>query len=181
MIQKRKKNKNFNKLISIKIFRIETFAYYRSFDIYLKSPEFTKNLTSFAQLTCIFIICSNNKKYDPHNNSDFTDTDLFKFNEDFFENLDKTDIINLSILPNLLVKNILQIISLLRKSYPDIFVDQMSSTRTILYFSIIYSSEIDMIQNPHLRSELLEIILALLIVDKEEKKNNGKSKKINKF
>ena len=73
------------------------------------------------------------------------------------------------------MKNILQTISLLRKSYPDIFVEQMNSTRTILYFSIIYSSEIDLIQNPHLRSELLEIILALLIVDQEEKKQNGKS------
>lgn len=127
------------------------------------------------QLTCMFLICCNNKKYDPRKNSDFIDTDLFKFNEDFYENLDKTDIINLSILPNLLVKNILQTISLLRKSYPDIFVEQMNSTRTILYFSIIYSSEIDLIQNPHLRSELLEIILALLIVDQEEKKQNGKS------
>ena len=32
------------------IFRIETFAYYRAFDIYLKSPEFTKNLTSISIL-----------------------------------------------------------------------------------------------------------------------------------
>ncbi len=126
----------------------------------------------------MFIICCNNKKYDPRNDSDFSETDIFKFNEDFYENLDKTDIINLSILPNILVKNILQIMSLLRKSYPDIFVEKMNSTRTILYFSIIYSSEIDLLQNPHLRSELLEIILALLIVDPEEKKNNAKSKEI---
>jgi hypothetical protein len=126
----------------------------------------------------LFIICCNNKKYDPRNDSDFSETDIFKFNEDFYENLDKTDIINLSILPNILVKNILQIMSLLRKSYPDIFVEKMNSTRTILYFSIIYSSEIDLLQNPHLRSELLEIILALLIVDPEEKKNNAKSKEI---
>ena len=129
------------------------------------------------QLTCMFLICSNNKKYNPRNNSDFIDTDLFKFNEDFYENLDKEDIINLSIQPNLIVKNILHTISLLRKSYPDIFVDQMNSTRTILYFSIIYSSEVDLIQNPHLRSELLEIILAFLIVDPEEKKQNSKRKK----
>ena len=126
----------------------------------------------------MFIICCNNKKYDPRNDSNFSETDIFKFNEDFYENLDKTDIINLSILPNILVKNILQIMSLLRKSYPDIFVEKMNSTRTILYFSIIYSSEIDLLQNPHLRSELLEIILALLIVDPEEKKNNAKSKEI---
>ena len=32
-----------------------------------------------------------------------------------------------------------------------------------------------MIQNPHLRSELLEIILGLLIISPEEKKMNGKS------
>jgi hypothetical protein len=129
----------------------------------------------------MFIICFNNKKYDPTNNSNFSETDLFKFNEDFYENLDKTDIINLSILPNLIVKNILHIMSLLRKSYPDIFVEQMNSTRTILYFSIIYSSEIDLLQNPHLRSELLDIILALLIVDQEEKKNNSKSRSLYKL
>jgi hypothetical protein len=144
--------------------------------MYLKSPELTKNLVTFVQVTCLFLISLNNKKYNPKNNSSFNDTDLFNFNQDFQQFMDNSDVLELSILPNFLVKNILQIVSLLRKSYPDIFIDQMNITRTIIYFAIIYSTETEMIQNPHLRSELLEIILGLLIVSPEEKNMKGKSK-----
>lgn len=106
---------------------------------------------------------------------DFSEIDTYAFNEDFFKSMDKTDSLELSILPSFIVKNILQIVSLLRKSYPDVFVEQMNMTRTIMYFALIYSSETDMIENPHLRSELLEIIMGLLIISPEEKKMNGKS------
>lgn len=144
-------------------------------DVYLKSPELTKNLVAFAQLSCILIISLNNKKYTSKNNKDFMETDTFGFNEDFYKSMDKTDTLELSILPNFIIKNIVMIVSLLRKSYPEVFVDQMNMTRTIIYFALIYSSETEMIQNPHLRSELLEIILGLLIISPEEKKMNGKS------
>jgi len=107
----------------------------------------------------------------------FSEIDIFSFNEDFFKGMEKEDILELSILPNFIVKNILMIVSLLRRSYPDVFVEQMNMTRTIIYFALIYSSETDMIKNPHLRSELLEIIMGLLIISPEEKKMNGKSKK----
>lgn len=105
----------------------------------------------------------------------FLKFDTFGFNEDFHKSMEKTDILELSILPNFIVKNITMIVSLLRKSYPEVFVEQMNMTRTIIYFALIYSSDLDMIQNPHLRSELLEIILGLLIISPEEKKMNGKS------
>lgn len=126
-------------------------------------------------MSCILLISLNNKKYNVKNNSHFTEIDSFTFNQDFYENIDKADILELSILPNHIVKNILLIVSLLRKSYPDVFIDHMNLSRTIIYFALIYSSETEMIQNPHLRSELLEIILGLLIISPEEKKMNGKS------
>jgi len=154
---------------------LETFAYYRSLDVYLKSPDLTKHLLTFAQMSCLLLISLNNKKYNLKNNSHFIETDIFNFNQDFFENFDNSDILELSILPNFIIKNILNIVSLLRKSFPDVFLDQMNLTRTIIYFALIYSSEIDMIHNPHLRSELLEIILSLLIISPEEKKMNGRS------
>lgn len=154
---------------------LETFAYYRSIDVYLKNPELTKNLLIFAQLTCLLLISLNNKKYNKLDNSHFVDSDLYDFNHDFYVNMDKSDILELSLLPNILVKNVLIIVSLLRKSYPDIFIDHMNITRTILYFSIFYSSETEMLQNPHLRSELLEVIIGLLIVSPEEKNMKGKS------
>ncbi len=126
-------------------------------------------------MSCIMIISLNNKKYTSKNNKNFTETDTFGFNEDFHRSMEKTDTLELSILPSFIVKNIMLIVSLLRKSFPDVFVEQMNMTRTIIYFAIIYSSETEMIQNPHLRSELLEIIMGLLIISPEEKKMNGKS------
>jgi hypothetical protein len=144
-------------------------------DVYLKSPELTKHLVAFAQMSCVLLINLNNKKYNSKNNMNFSEIDTYGFNEDFFKSMEKTDILELSISPSFIVKNILMIVTLLRKSYPDVFVDQMNMTRTIIYFALIYSSETDMIQNPHLRSELLEIILGLLIISPDEKKMNGKS------
>ena len=127
-------------------------------------------------MTCLYIISFNNTKYNNRNNINFIYTDLYNFNQDFHDYMDNTDITELSVLPTILVKNVLMIVSLLRKSYPDVFVDNMNLTRTIIYFSITYSSETEYIQNPHLRSELLEILLGLLIVSPEEKNMKGKSK-----
>ena len=51
----------------------------------------------------------------------------------------------------------------------------MSSTRVLIYFGIIYSSQIEVMQNPHLRSEILDILIYFFIVDQKERNHKQRN------
>jgi hypothetical protein len=134
---------------------------------YLKNPEMLRNILKFSEIDAIFLISLNNKKYPQISlNNKVNYAEYF---EDFYNYMDTNENFALSLLPSFIPKNILQNSIFIRKHNSDILINELNSTKIIVYFSIIYSSQIDLIKNPHLRSEILDILIYLLVVNSFEK------------
>jgi ubiquitin conjugation factor E4 B len=58
---------------------------------------------------------------------------------------------------------------LIRKFYSEALLLDMECTKLIVYFAIIYSSQVDLIHNPHLRSEIFDILLYFFISNPQER------------
>jgi hypothetical protein len=139
----------------------------RAMDVYLLNPEFMKNILKFSELTCILVLTLNNKKY--NKNLNLNGVDLLSFVEDFHEHIDSSDTTMISILPSPVIKNVLQVALLCRKYNAEILCNDMLCTRLFIYFSLIYSSQIELIVNPHLRSEIFDIMIYFFIVHTGER------------
>jgi hypothetical protein len=139
----------------------------RAYDVYILNPEFMKSILKFSELSCILVLTLNNKKY--NKNSNLNGTDLLTFVDEFYNFMDISDTTMLSILPVPVVKNILQVGLLCRKYNAEILSVDMLCTRLFIYFSLIYSSQIELIVNPHLRSEIFDIMIYFFIVHNGER------------
>ena len=94
---------------------------------------------------------------------------LHYFADNLFDNFDFNENIALCLFPVSLIKNIIISVSYIRKNNPEIFSLEYSSSRLITYFALIYSCFPNIIKNPHLRSEIFDILLNLLVIYNEEK------------
>ena len=111
----------------------------------------------------------NNKKYTLESLQKDNNIDYFDFIDKFFIYFDKSQNNTLSSLPLFCVKNIFNTSILVRKHYGEFLVTEMSSTRILVYFAIIYSSQTEIMHNPHLRSEILDILIYFFIIDNNER------------
>jgi hypothetical protein len=141
----------------------------RAYDIYLLNPEFMKPLLKFCGITCLSIFSLNNKKYNRNDCKIFKDINHLDFVEDFNRHIDTSDTTMLSALPVPIVKNIIQIAILCRNNNAEILSSDMYCTKLVSCFSLIYSSHVEMISNPHLRSEILDIMVYLFRIYDSEK------------
>lgn len=105
-------------------------------------------------------------------NIDHKNLTLHNFAENLFSKFDFNEVMGLCILPVSLVKNIINTITFLRKCYPEILANEYSSSRLLVYFALIYSCTPNIIKNPHLRSEIFDILLHMLIIYESEKKKS---------
>jgi len=108
-------------------------------------------------------------------NSDTKQLTLHHFADNLFSKFDFNEVMGLCIFPVSIIKNIINTISFLRKCYPEVLANEYSSSRLLVYFALIYSCTPNIIKNPHLRSEIFDILLQMLIIYDSEK---NKSKKI---
>jgi hypothetical protein len=105
-------------------------------------------------------------------NLDTKQLTLHHFAENLFTNFDFNEVMGLCIFPVSLIKNIINTITFLRKCYPEVLANEYSSSRLLVYFALIYSCTPNIIKNPHLRSEIFDILLQMLIVYDSEKKKS---------
>lgn len=135
---------------------------------YLRNSEMCKNLLKFCEIESIFLFSLNNKKY-PQIYMNKEKIDYLNYIEDFYNYIDTNDNFALSLLPSFIPKNILQNCLFLRKHNSDILISELNSTKVVIYWGIIYSSQIDLIRNPHLRSEILDILIYTFVIHPFEK------------
>ena len=140
------------------------YSLVRACDMYIRNPDYSKYILKFMELSCTLIFSLNNKHYKNNFNIDQN-----TFYENIFDDIDDTNIINISMIPTFLIKNIINASLLLRKYYPETLINNLESTKILLYFSLAYSSHIELINNPHLRSEILDIMIYFLIVNQQER------------
>jgi hypothetical protein len=148
----------------------EMYALIRSVDVYLRNQEVMKNIMKFNQITSLLIFSLNNKKY-TYGGKEILNADFREFTNDFYDHMDtgSSSINNLSILPAYIIKNIFNSSLLIRKAYCEALVADLELTKIIIYFAIIYSSQVDLIQNPHLRSEIFDILLYFFVNNPQER------------
>lgn len=137
---------------------------------YLRNSEFSKNLLKFGEISSVFVFSLNNKKY-PQINLDKQNIDYHLYIEEFFQYIDNNDNFALSLLPMFVCKNIFQNCLFIRKHNSDTLVNEMNSTKIIVYYAIIYSSQLDLIKNPHLRSEIFDVLIYIFVIHSFEKNN----------
>jgi ubiquitin conjugation factor E4 B len=137
---------------------------------YLRNSEFCKNLLKFGEISSVFVFSLNNKKY-PQINLDKQTIDYHVYIEEFFQFIDNNDNFALSLLPMFVCKNIFQNCLFIRKHNSDTLVNEMNSTKIIVYYAIIYSSQLDLIKNPHLRSEIFDVLIYIFVIHNFEKNN----------
>jgi hypothetical protein len=140
------------------------YAVVRACDVYLRNNDFMKSILKFLEVTCTYIFCLNNKNY-----KKFENTDKTTFYDQIFDNIDTSHTDEISMIPTIVIKNIIHASLLIRRLYPDVLIANMDSTKILLYFSLIYSSQIDLITNPHLRSEIFDIMIYFFIVNQQER------------
>jgi hypothetical protein len=140
----------------------------KALEAYLYNSEFMKNIFKFSEITSILIFTLNNKKYFQN----IQNIDLNNFADDFYNHIDSTDITSISLLPLAIIKNTIQSALITRKYQGDILVSDMLATKILIYYSLIYSSQIEIINNPHLRSEIFDILIYFFIIYSGERNSN---------
>ena len=107
--------------------------------------------------------------------------DIKYFADNLFENFDFQETLALCLYPVSLIKNVVNTLVFLRKNNPEILANEYNTSRLISYFALIYSCNPNIIKNPHLRSEIFDILLNILIVYSEEKNRSKIFKFLNNF
>jgi hypothetical protein len=150
----------------------EMYSLFRAVEVYLRNPDLMRHVVKFNQVTSVLIFSLNNKKYPyAYGDKEILKVDYRDFVADFNEYIDTspTSINNLSILPAYIIKNIFNSSLLIRKAYCEGLVSDLELTKIIVYFAIIYSSQVELIQNPHLRSEIFDVLLYFFISNPQER------------
>ena len=150
----------------------ECLCLIKGYEVYLKNNEYCKYMLKFTNINIALFFMMNNSKYT---------LDYLKLKkghdsiiiEDFSNYINNTENKNMSILPFLLVQNIINNYIILRIIYPEVLIGDIFSVRQYAYFSIIYISNPNFIIVPHFRAELLELILYILTVQPAEQKIPG--------
>lgn len=144
------------------------FALFYGFQGVIKNIDLTKNIHKFLDISVVLVLSL--QKYNFFQNDyNREKISLTYFADNLFENFDFNENIALCLFPVSLIKNIIISVTYIRKNNPEIFSSEYSSSRLITYFALIYSCTPNIIKNPHLRSEIFDILLNLLIIYNEEK------------
>ena len=145
-------------------------ALWKAFDVYIKNPKFISSLLSFNELTMMLIHSLNNDKYSyrKYTNSDIPCEDTLNFYNDFYNHINTESNTELSSLPNVLVENIVKSSVLIRQHSAEIYFKDSFQVQKIVYFALIYSSNVNLIHNPYLRSQIFDLILYSFIGHKNE-------------
>lgn len=133
-----------------------------------KNIDLTKKIHRFLDI-CVILVLSLQKYNFFQESYNREKISIQYFADNLFENFDFNENIALCLYPVSLIKNIINAITYIRKNNPEILANEYGSSRLITYFALIYSCTPNIIKNPHLRSEIFDILLNMLIVYNEEK------------
>ena len=142
------------------------------FCIYLKNNDFHTNLLRFCEVGTFFIFSLNNKKYSQSEfQKNYTKINYKEFLDDFYTHLNINDNFTISLLPENIYSNIITMAEFIRNFRPDSLMEHLSCTKAIIYFSLIFSCNANLIQNPHFRMQIFDIMIYFFIINDNEKNN----------
>ena len=144
--------------------------------LYLRNKELHKGFLQFCEVSTFLIFSLNNKKYSQYKFSNNPKEINYKeFLDDFYDHIDFNDNFAISLLPQFIYQNLITISKYVRVYKEDSLIDYLYCTKALVYFSLIFSCQNNLIKNPHFRMEIFDIMIFFFV--NQDAKN--KTKRIN--
>ncbi len=131
-------------------------------NIYLYNKEINKGLLRLCEVSTFLIFSLNNKKYSQSSFlSNSNNINYKKFLDEFYSHINFDDNFALSYMPQFIYQNIITISKYIKKYKEVSLIDNIHCTKAIIYFSLIFSCQQNLIRNPHFRMEIFDIMIFL--------------------
>ena len=145
--------------------------------IYLRNKEVHKDLLRFSEVSSFLIFSLNNKKYSQDSFSKKTKDINYKvFLDDFYDYINFDDNFAISFLPQFIYQNLITISQFVKIYNEDSLIENIYCTKALVYFSLIFSCQTNLIRNPHFRMEIFDIMVYFFVSsnakDKTKRINN---------
>ena len=152
---------------------LPTLLYLEHFmEIYLTDIEFNTDLLRFSEISTFFIFSLNNKKYSQTKIKSMKNISYKTFLDDFYNYINFDDNFTISLLPQYIYENLFGIVKNIKRFNENTLIDNLSCTKSLTYFSLIFSCQENLIKNPHFRMQIFDIMI--FIFSNYEKSENTK-------
>ena len=146
--------------------------------VYLKNKEVHKGLLRFSEVSTFLIFSLNNNKYSQYKFSNKSNEINYKeFLDDFYDYINFDDNFAISLLPQFIYQNLISVSRFVKFFNEDSLIENFYCTKALVYFSLIFSCQNNLIKNPHFRMEIFDIMV-FFFVSKDAK---DKTKRINQI
>ena len=146
--------------------------------VYLRNKEVHKGLLRFSEVSTFLIFSLNNNKYSQYKFSNKSNEINYKeFLDDFYDYINFDDNFAISLLPQFIYQNLISISRFVKFFNEDSLIENFYCTKALVYFSLIFSCQNNLIKNPHFRMEIFDIMV-FFFVSKDAK---DKTKRINQI
>ena len=143
---------------------------------YLRNKEMHKGLLRFSEVTTFLIFSLNNNKYSQDRFSKNSKEINYKeFLDDFYYHINFDDNFAISFLPQFIYQNLITISRFVKIYNEDSLIDHIYCTKALVYFSLIFSCQANLIKNPHFRMEIFDIMVYFFVTNNSK----DKAKRIN--
>ena len=144
--------------------------------IYLRNKEVHKGLLRFSEVSTFLIFSLNNNKYSQDRFSkNYKDINYKEFLDDFYYHINFDDNFAISFLPQFIYQNLITISKFVKIYNEDSLIDNLYCTKALVYFSLIFSCQTNLIKNPHFRMEIFDIMIFFFAFNNSK----DKTKRIN--
>ena len=144
--------------------------------IYLRNKEIHKGLLRFSEVSTFLIFSLNNNKYSQDRFSkNNKDINYKEFLDDFYYHINFDDNFAISFLPQFIYQNLITISKFVKIYNEDSLIDNPYCTKALVYFSLIFSCQTNLIKNPHFRMEIFDIMIFFFAFNNSK----DKTKRIN--
>ena len=108
----------------------------------------------------------NNNKYSQDKFSKYNkDISYKEFLDDFYYHINFEDNFAIPFLPQFIYQNLITISQFVKKFNEDSLIDNLYCTKALVYFSLIFSCQKNLIRNPHFRMEIFDIMIFFFVSD----------------
>jgi hypothetical protein len=146
--------------------------------LYLRNKEVHKGLLRFSEVCTFLIFSLNNNKYTQDRFSkNYKDINYKEFLDDFYDYINFDDNFAISFLPQFIYQNLITISQFVKNYNEDSLIENIYCTKALVYYSLIFSCQTNLIRNPHFRMEIFDIMIFFFATNN----TNDKTKKINKI
>ena len=143
--------------------------------VYLRNKEVHKGLLRFSEVSAFLIFSLNNNKYSQDRFSkSYKEINYKEFLDDFYYHINFDDNFAISFLPQFIYQNLITISSFVKIYNEDSLIEHKYCTKALVYFSLIFSCQTNLIRNPHFRMEIFDIMVYFFVTN-----NKDKTKRIN--